>query len=268
MENQAEIETFMWFAMLIVIFLALLVGFIFIIHASKMKDKAVEIQTLEKEKHLAIFKSASEAEEKQKEKIGTNLHDQIIPILSTVERSIGANVKDYKSDYFDIERLQKDHFLMSKVIEDIKGISHDLVPKTLQSLGLIEAVREYVNLIDGLNDKEAVFESIISPKKLRFSIEEQLIIYRICLELLNNLQKHTNFRYLKTIIESNEKALEIVMMHNGTGVSNEQIAKFSLQKNGLGLKSLQSRALILNATIDYTVEPKYCQITVTIPFNN
>jgi two-component system, NarL family, sensor kinase len=259
MEVQTDIDIFIFLMVLAFICLGFLMLNIFKTHKSNLLR-------LEKERQFAIFKTASEAEEKQKEKIGHNLHDTISPPLSAVERSIGQNIADYGTENFDIKRLEKDHKILGKAVSDLRNVSHDLVPKTLQQLGLIEALREYVGQINGTGGREAIFENL-SKFKDQLPLPEENItsIYRICLELLNNLVKHTNFSYLTLMVKSDEKNIDIVLMHNGKGITNEEINKLAEHSSGLGLKSIKSRVLMIEALLDYSIQPDFAYITLKVP---
>lgn len=266
MEVQTQINIFIWVGLLTMACLTFAVILFFNTHRKKVLEKEARLQIIEKEAQLAIFKSASEAEEKQKEKIGRNFHDDIIPKLSAVERSLGMNIRDYSTRNFDFERLKKDFQYIHQVIEDIRGISHDLVPKTLHTLGLAEALKEYIDQINGTNDSKAEFKNTTGYRaEFPFSGEDRLTIYRICLELINNLQKYAGYRYLKLSINSIENGLEFVLKHNGKGVTNLEIDKLTATSSGLGLRSLKSRTLMLEAKLNYTIEPDFAYITLTVP---
>jgi two-component system NarL family sensor kinase len=228
-----------------------------------------KIQVIENEKQLEIFKSASEAEERQKENLAKNLHDGIIPILSVVERSIDQNIKDYGTKNFDLNRLKKDLQFVEQSVENIRGISHNLIPQTLLNLGLIMALKEYVDQISDTAVSNVVFENAtVYENNIPFTIPEQLEIYRICSELLMNLGKHSGYTNLKVTIENNNNNFEIVFTHNGKKITNEDIEKLSVEKKGLGLKSLKLITLILKATLNYTVENDLAFIILSVPISS
>lgn len=86
------------------------------------------------------------------------------------------------------------------------------------------------------------FENRIDNSKLwSFKKSEEVAIYRICLEVLNNLQKHDQFTVLKVMAFTDEKNLVFSFDHNGTGITNREIGILTESSRGLGLKSLRSR---------------------------
>lgn len=246
--------------------LALVIIAFFNTYRRKMSEKEAKIKNMALEAELEIFKSATEAEEKQKETLAKNLHDGIIPTLSAVERSIDKNIKDFHSEHFDIERLKKDLGYLEDIAKNIRGISHDLALQSLLSKGLLHALGDYVEQIGNAEDAMADFENTTSfGKNLPFAYNEQVNIYRVCLELLNNLYKHARYKYLKMIVEKNGNYLDFVFMHDGKGITNEEIETLSNDADGIGLKSLKSRAQMLSARYDYVVEKETASITFSVP---
>lgn len=255
MENQGQIDLFLFLGILAFIGLALLVAFIFMKHKSKML--------------VEVFKSASEAEERQKDRIAKNLHDEITPILTAVKRSLGKNIKDFGTTNFNIGRLQKDLEFVEQTISSIREITHDLMPETLKKLGLIKSLQEYIEGISEIGNSRAELDNKLSYEaEVPFSIADQRTIYRICLELINNLLKHAHYSELKLTIEKINNNMEIVLMHNGKGVTNEEIEKLTTESAGLGLKSLKSRVLILNGNLNYFIQDGIPSIILSIPIKN
>ncbi len=130
MENQNQIDLFIFIGIMILICVAMLAAIIFVMYGRKIAEKESKVQ-------LEIFRSVTESEEKQKEKIARNLHDEIIPILGAIEQSMDMNLKDFLNGQFDLERAENDVEAIEKIKKEIRNISHDLIPGAILSLGLI-----------------------------------------------------------------------------------------------------------------------------------
>ncbi len=267
MEGQTNIGSIIGMGVFAMIFLSLLILTIYFIYKKRILEKEAELLAKEQEKQVAIFNTASEVEEKQKEKIAKNLHDGVIPVIAACQRSILKSVRDYeKKGSLDVERIKKDIDNLSEIVDNIREVSHDLIPGTLLSYGLIKALSYYIDQIKDTGDSKADFENLtMFEEKIPFSKTDQLHIYRICLEILNNLYKHAKYNYLKVTIESQNNALEIEFMHDGKGITNKEIETLTESATGLGLRSLKSRIMLLNADIDYTTDSDMASVKVTIP---
>jgi signal transduction histidine kinase len=266
MENKTEIIIFIIAAMLLMICLALGILIFFVVHRKKMLEKEAKISSIEKNKTTEIFKASKEAEEREREKVAKELHDGIVPALSSVERNLERCLKDFENDRFDPLKLRKEITYIEETIETVRGLSHDLIPRSLMAFGLIKALSDHVARLNGVNGKKSYFEnSSTFEEQLPFTMAEQLNIFRMCSEILNNLSKHAFYGYLKVTMENPDNSLMIDFIHDGKGITNEKIVEAENSNTGLGLKSLKSRAIILNADINYTTEDDTSCVSLKIP---
>jgi signal transduction histidine kinase len=195
------------------------------------------------------------------------LHDEIIPTLSNTLRSVEVNIIDFENGKGSIDKLKKDALEMNHSIVRIRGISHDLAPPELLKFGVFAALKHYLKRIEDGGDYQTDFEDTTAfGEKLPFTISEQLNIYRLCLEIINNLNKHTAYSYLKATIETQTMNLIIDFTHDGKGIENKEIDILTESSMGLGLKSLKSRALLLNAIINYSFDDELANVKITIPY--
>lgn len=267
MENETNIGGILLTGIAAMFFLALLLLTIYNVYRKRILEKEAELRIIEKEKQVEVFKAASEAEESQKEKIAKNLHDGVIPGITACQRSILKNIKDYeKTQKIDLQRVKQDMESLNEIIDNIRNVSHDLIPGTLLSFGLIKALAYYIDQIRDTGNSKADFENLtLFEEEIPFSKTDQLHIYRTCLEILNNLYKHAHYKYLKVTTECQNGIFEIEFMHDGKGITNLEIEELSESGKGLGLKSLKSRLMLLNASINYYIDSDTASVKVTIP---
>jgi len=71
--------------------------------------------------------------------------------------------------------------------------------------------------------------------------------------VLNNVVKHTGATKGELAIRGSEDALTIVVTHNGKGITNEEIGRLMEANKGIGLKSIQGRAQLIDATVQYVI---------------
>lgn len=234
---------------------------------AKLKAAEFEKERLLHRRQIETLALINEAEEKLNERMARDLHDGVIPLVSTVARSIEKNAADFGTPEFKPQRLSHDAKLLEQVSITLRGISHDLVPPYLLSHGLLAALKDFVEQMSGLYKGRAMFENRSGfNKHLPFSLAEQLNIYRICLEQLNNLNKHSGYEFLSLGVESEAETLLFIIQHDGAGLSQQTFEALSQLAGGLGLKSIQARAALLNATIEYTTAGDVSTISLSVPF--
>ena len=210
------------------------------------------IQKIERENQIKSFKAVIEEAEKQKKRIAQNLHDQVITTLSVA----GQNIQDYLlssgNEKVELKNLKAATTMINRSISDIRAITLELIPKTFSDFGLVKALELYINQLNDLEHIDIVIENKIIPAdNMPIPENDQLNLYRICLEILNNLQKHSEYSYLGITIEYKGKSLIFTFEHDGKGTTNDEIENYRKSTKGLGLDSLKTRTMLLNAKIDY-----------------
>jgi two-component system NarL family sensor kinase len=266
-QDITNIKLLITVGILITLFLAAGIILFVVYYQRKMLLKEVQIKLMEKEKQLELFKASVEAEEQQKEKIARNLHDEINPLLTVLKFNLSKHRIDIKKDKFIPESLIDDEQMLDKAIEGIRTTCLDLIPSFLLQYGIIKSLEDYIRNVQQIEGVSAEFQNEVPLNELDvFDKQEQLNIYRVCLEILNNLFKHSKCTILKMTAETMSNSLVIEVVHNGKGVTNEEMDKYTEVSQGLGLKSLKARALILNATINYTKTINTASVKLSIPY--
>jgi signal transduction histidine kinase len=123
--------------------------------------------------------------------------------------------------------------LIDKACTELRNISHNMMPVGIEQFGLVQ---QLISIIRKINDSEKVhivLDTFNMEKRLNKDIE--LSIYRICLELINNIINHANAKTATLQIIRNDDVLSIVMEDDGVGFNIDEIVE------GHGLISIRSR---------------------------
>ena len=222
-------------------------------------DQVLRQQRQDEEKTLqqkAILQATVEGQERERSEIGKELHDNINQMLASVKLMITASIsKTGHTDNF----LQEGIKLTDECIQEIRRLSNSLIPLREREMELIEAI-------------EAVAGRIKSTSKLEFSLSlssdlaekldnnQQLTIYRITQEQINNILKHAMANKITiSLQEENENAV-LFITDDGVGFCKTD------KKEGIGLKNMKSRSELLNGKFSIESEPgKGCAMKVSIP---
>lgn len=239
---------------------------LFSFYKRKMLEKETKIMEVKHEKQIESYKLVVEAEEREREKIAKNLHDGILPVLSVIKSSIDMNAEDYAIGKYNQDRMLRDIKALEESIIEIRGVSHDLAPPTLATKGFIKVFENYGKYAAENARTQITFEDrTVGHPDLLFSKTEQHNMYRICLELFQNLQKYSHYTRLQILISNSNKKLLIEFIHDGKGINNADIENLTKSSSGHGLRSLKSRVLILNAELDYSFDEHTSGIVLSIP---
>ncbi len=231
-------------------------------------EKGKLIEKMELEKKILIFKAAASAEEREKERIARNLHDEVNIMLAIHKQTLEKHGLDINNNEFDPDAYNESVASIEKIREAVMSCASDLVPAFFLKNGLIITLEDHLRQISYAGKIVARFHSTItedSPQK--FSKQDELNIYRICLEIMNNLLKHAQPTTLKMTLSTERNNLIIQVEHDGRKITNGEIIEYSQSKQGLGLKSIKARSLLLNASVEYSNIPNTPAILNKIPFN-
>ena len=269
MENQENIASIIGFGCLFFVFLALIITVITLSSKHRIQEKENKIRLIEKEKQLEVFMAATNAEETQKIKIASQLHDEIIPVLAHAGRNIYSEITKLENQGIKLPVLKEELKVFTVLQDNIREIIHDIVPILFTSFGLLKAIEVQVKQMKNEAGSVAEFRNDTSfTSELPFSINEQLIIFKICREILNNLLKHSNYDYLLVSLEEVQDDFVIIFSHDGKAISNQEIKELRESGLGMGLKLLESRRLMLNAEINYYNEQDVVYIKLKVPIEN
>ncbi|MDP1802988.1 MAG: hypothetical protein Q8L81_16620 [Bacteroidota bacterium] len=229
-----------------------------------------KLRLLEKEKQIELLTAISKAEENQKIEIAGQLHDEIIPIIALATSNLNTRITEFEKQGLDLQSMRSETKSFSILQESIRGIIHKIVPMLFTSFGLLKAVELSVKQMNDNADNPGVAEfhnNTIFSGELPFSTNDQLTIFKICREVLNNLAKHSEYAYLKVSLEEVKENFILLFLHDGKGVTDEEIKLFEESSTGMGLKLLKSRLILLNADLIYSKDNDVSSVRLVVPIN-
>src|ERR1700749_1524751 len=90
-------------------------------------------------------------------------------------------------------------------------------------------------------------------------------MYRMLQELINNILKYANASKFMISSSLTDRDLHFVLFHNGHGLTQEEFERMRYQKEGLGLKNIQNRIILLKGTIHFTKGDEGYSINIHVP---
>lgn len=246
------------------IFLLILVIIIFVVYYSKkILQKESDFALSLKNKELELLRAVIQTQESEREKIASNLHDEVGPLLSTLKLNISKHKRSLEKKLLTSADLDIEREFIDNIIDNIRTASHHLTPQFVLKYGLIKGLENFIS-------------PIVSPKielttnlEHEYNISKQITInvYRITLELVNNAIKHGDPKKMGITLLQHENVLEISLIHDGKGLNEDIYNSKSDEKHGLGLHSIKSRILILNGTIKFYQKEKESITQLQIPIH-
>jgi two-component system sensor histidine kinase UhpB len=218
-----------------------------------------ELAQQRKQEQIQITQAVLIAQEKERTMLGEELHDNINQIIVSAKLYLDLAIKHTNGSIADM--LKKSYGQLNTATEEIRKLSRTLIKPTLGTNNLILSITDLVDTVKLLS---SVKIKLISDK-LDVSMlteDQQLAIYRIIQEQLNNIVKHAEANKVCIKLDnSQEDQLILIIEDNGKGFDPSE------RRKGVGLTNITSRAEVLNGKVEIESSPgNGCKLKVT--FNN
>lgn len=211
-------------------------------------------------KELEMLKRVIETQETERQKIASNLHDEINPLLVSIKHVLTSQSIELTAMGIDSTRISNQKEVIDRVIENIQSSTRDLSPRILYLKGLVSAIRGFLRDIEGI---EISYE-FTGEEYFQNTETINLNLYRISLELINNIRKYEDVKWLHVSLKGTENSIVLVIAHDGKGMTNEQFEQHAAHSKGIGLNSIISRVKLLGASLDFKRDPSV-EIILAVP---
>ncbi len=236
------------------IFLLVAAILIFVVFQQRQKRKNQEIVTLKREHQIKTLESLIEGEEKERFRIAKELHDGVNGDLSAIKFKLSSLLE------MNNKVIKEAITMIDDSCQQVRAISHNLVPQSLVNFNFIEAIQEYCNNMDAIHTPKVSFQKLGGD--IQIEKKSELNIFRIIQELVTNSIKHAEASEINVQISCRDNLMHITFEDDGKGFDKNQV-----ESDGIGLKNIQSRIDYLNATMDLISNKQGTSYTIEIDTN-
>jgi signal transduction histidine kinase len=269
------------YTLLVALFVFLLVG-VLLWRNNRHKQKAnaldkirleneLKFQQLEGEKTKAglerqaielQIKAIVTTQEEERKRISRDLHDDVGTKLSAVNLFLSSlSERATRTNDEEIKLLaQSSKQILKETMTDVRQILRNLNPLVLEEYGYIAAVTGLANKIN--ETKQVHFNLEVPDTPLQLDKENELMLYRITQELINNVLKHAEAKHVWLSIEKCEKKIVLKIEDDGNGFD------INVLKDGYGLHNLDARTKLMQGSLVINSQPgKGTMVIIEIPYD-
>jgi signal transduction histidine kinase len=205
--------------------------------------------TLAKEKEKDLSGKLMNAEEQERRRIASELHDDFSQRLAVLSLGLENVDEATPASFADVhQRLRGLIKSTSQLSTDLHSLSHHLHSSTLDSLGLVPGVAALCKEFTGNQGIRIDFTSTEIPRSI--SPDTALCIFRIVQEGLRNLKKHSGSREAKVDLRMNGERVEVTVRDEGFGFDSKGLRTIE----GIGIRSMEERARSLGGKFEVRSE--------------
>lgn len=225
----------------IVLFIAALLVFLLVMQKRNHEKHAQEKINMRNTFNQELLQTRLEIQEETFKTISQEIHDNIGQALSFVKLNI--NTVDVHNPDDTRQKLLESKNQLSKTIQDLRDLAKSLNPDFIGELGLSGAIEQQLQLLQ----KTGAYKTFISVKGKEVKSQQQdLVIFRIVQELLNNIVKHADATDIDVAIVYNTDGLVIIVKDNGKGFNSAD----NNAAKSLGLANMRNRMKLINGYIN------------------
>lgn len=208
----------------------------------KQKLQSTTIRAMQQEQEINHLKAIMKGEEQERSRLARELHDGIMSQLAAIR----LNFSTLQEQNSFGNNKETDAILQQLVetMRELRTTTHNLMPEILLEEGLVEAIRIFCEKMEQASGLEIDLQiyGTIQPMSAHF----ELSLYRMVQELVHNAIKYAQASQLLVQLNYNEESIGLTVEDNGTGMPQG-----NQDKKGIGLKSIQNRAKLLNGHMEF-----------------
>ena len=205
-------------------------------------------------KYRAFNRQAILAQEMERKRIASELHDSLAQSAGVIKYSVEACVEQLTrlQPDLDLELLESVIDQTRSLVEEIRRISNNLAPSTLEDFGLCVALQSICDQFRSPGvDLQPVCDACIDESALPDII--RFTIYRVVQEALNNMAKHASATEARVELNMSGETLRLVVRDNGQGFDPASVQDPADENSrGAGLRNMRERVLATGG--EYTLE--------------
>ena len=261
MGKEAILQTIIFGSVLFVALGGVIISFV-LLHQRKKYLHRQEMMQLQENFDKEMLHSKNEIQEQTLQHIASEIHDNLNPTLSVINLNLASVIpaveEPVKTTVADTKLLVK------QLMAELRGLSASLNPDYILKVGFMQALEKYVE-----HFKKTGLYTINFNKTgggYRLDPKKEVILLRMCQEILNNIVKHANAKNISIDIMYDPGSYKVIIKDDGDGFDLASVAANPQKQDSSGLNNLYRRAAAMDAIFSVTSQPASgTAITIEIP---
>ena len=216
-----------------------------------------------RERLQSLSRQLVEIQETERRYIARELHDEAGQSLTSLMVGLRLLEREINHPEALLSAIGELKNMVDTILENLHRLAVDLRPASLDHLGLIAALQQY---IESISDKHAItiqFETLDITARLPQEMETAL--YRIVQEGITNAIRHSRATRIDVLLEKRDDKIITIVEDNGIGFDPLTV----MQGDRLGLFGIRERAEMLGGSLIIESSPgNGCTILVEVPYAN
>ncbi|GAB4025693.1 sensor histidine kinase [Spirosoma koreense] len=219
-------------------------------YQQKQAKQQLALKELQAQHRRELMAATFRGQEEERKRLAEDMHDGIGTMLSITKMSLNQLEQKLGGEVQVGFEFQKTRSMIDETMTNVRRISRNLVPTTLERFGLLAALEE---LIDRANDGELDVQLNYPETAVQFPPALELMFYRITQELVNNAIRHARAQHIMVQLVCFDNEVRLSVIDDGVGFDFD--ALMENRQGGLGLRTIESRLSVVNGHVTFDVAP-------------
>ncbi len=227
---------------------------LFVVFVRKKQNKLIsEKEIMQQGFTQQLLQSQIRIQEETMSTLGKELHDNVGQLLSSTKMLIGVMERSLENPP---EILTTADNTLSKAIFELRTLSKSLNREWIEQFNFIENLTAEVVRI---NSAKGIQVHLSHPKELPLKTGQQIVLFRIVQEVIQNAVKHANANTIVISIVQELSLLKVTITDDGRGFDMEQVEK------GQGIINIRHRTELLSGNVEWTSGVEGTRVNVQCP---
>lgn len=218
---------------------------------AEYQTRALRVEAVEREQEAQkrFSQRLLESQEQERKRIAGELHDGIGQGLLIIKhRAVMALNENAAGN----EHIQEILEISSESMTDVRRMSRDLRPYQLERVGLTTTLKSM--LASASESVPTEFMIDIEPIDRLFAPEQEIALYRVVQEGINNIMKHAEAKKAEVSVHRDDDSIVLIISDDGKGFNLERHGE-TKETWGLGLQGMMERITMLGGTFQFDTAP-------------
>ncbi len=227
------------------------VGVVMDFIGGNLRDINVKLESLQQRQQMGL--QIVKAQEEERKRVAREIHDGPAQSMANVVLRMEFCEKLMEVEPAKVsQELKELKDIVRSNLQDMRKIIFDLRPMALDDLGVVPALKRYIEDFREKNDID--IEIQFFGKEARLEPVLEIALFRLVQEALNNVVKHAHAKKVKVVMELKDDQVRAFVEDDGIGFDLDDY--YANQKgNNFGLVSMRERTDLLGGEMKIQTKP-------------